>query len=79
MEESGFLVPPIQNWLAILAPANTPRDVVNTLNQIIVKTLTAPDFKGNSLASTSEVSTTFINGEIRKFRSLAATHKITTE
>ena len=79
MEESGFLAPPIQNWLAILAPANTPRDVVNTLNQIIVKTLTAPDFKGNSLASTSEVSATFINGEIRKFRSLAATHKITTE
>ena len=76
LAENGFPTLPIQTWLAILAPADTPRDVVNKINQIIVRALSSPDFQGNVRAATPEVTANFIKGEIGKFRGLASTHSI---
>jgi tripartite-type tricarboxylate transporter receptor subunit TctC len=74
--ESGVTTPSMQSWLAILAPANTPKDVVNKINQIVVKTLSGADFQGSYLASTPDVSTRFISSEISKFQRLAKVHDI---
>ena len=76
LAESGFSALPIQSWQAILAPADTPVDVVNKLNQIIVRTLSSPDFQGNVRAATPEVTANFIKSETGKFRRLASTHNI---
>lgn len=74
--ESGISAAPIQSWLAIVAPPDTPLDVVNKLNQIVVRTLSSPDFKTNARAATPEVTTNFIKSETGKFRKLANTHGI---
>lgn len=76
LAESGFSMLPIQSWQAILAPADTPVDVVNKLNQIIFRTLSSPDFQGNVRPATPEVSANFIKSEAGKFRRLASTHNI---
>lgn len=76
LAESGFSTLPIQSWQAILAPADTPVDVVNKLNQIIVRTLSSSDFQGNGRPATPEVTANFIKGETGKFRRLASTHNI---
>ena len=76
LAESGFSAMPIQSWQAILAPADTPVDVVNKLNQIIVRTLSSPDFQGNVRSATPEVTANFIKSETGKFRRLASTHNI---
>jgi tripartite-type tricarboxylate transporter receptor subunit TctC len=79
LAESGFSSLPIQSWQAILVPANTPVDVVNKLNQIIVRTLSSPDFQGNVRPSTPEITANFIKGETGKFRRLASTHNIRSD
>lgn len=76
LAESGFSALPIQSWQAILTPADTPVDVVNKLNQIIVRTLSSPDFQGNVRSATPEVTANFIKSETGKFRKLASTHNI---
>jgi tripartite-type tricarboxylate transporter receptor subunit TctC/S1-C subfamily serine protease len=75
LAESGFPVIPIWAWLAILAPAETPLEVVNKLNQIIVKTQ-SPDLQVNARATTPTVAANFIKSEIGKFRRLASAHGI---
>ena len=32
-------------WFGVLAPAGTPRDIVNRLNAILVKALASPDMR----------------------------------
>ena len=76
LAEIGFSAPPIQSWLAVLAPADTPPDVINKLNQIIVKTLNSPDLQANARAATPDVTSNFIRGEVGKFRRLASVHSI---
>lgn len=75
LAESGFSTLPIQAWLAILVPADTPLDVVNKLNQIIVRSLSL-DLQVNARAATPEVTANFIKGEIGKFRRLASVYSI---
>ena len=75
LAESGFSTLPMQAWLAILVPADTPLDVVNKLNQIIVRSLSL-DLQVNARAATPEVTANFIKGEIGKFRRLASAHSI---
>jgi tripartite-type tricarboxylate transporter receptor subunit TctC len=76
LAESGFSTLPIHSWQAMLAPADTPVDVINKLNQIIVQTLSSPDFQGNARPATPEVTANFIKSETGKFRRLASTHNI---
>ncbi len=45
LDESGLKSFNLGTWFGILAPANTPRDVVVRLNAEIVKIVNAPDFK----------------------------------
>lgn len=45
LDESGLKGFNLGTWFGILAPANTPRDVVTRLNAEIVKIVNAPDFK----------------------------------
>jgi tripartite-type tricarboxylate transporter receptor subunit TctC len=43
--ESGLPGFEVSVWFAVLAPAGTPREVVNKLNAVLVKALQAPDVK----------------------------------
>ena len=43
--ESGLPGFEVINWLGVLAPAGTPRDIITKLNQEIVKGLQQPDTK----------------------------------
>jgi tripartite-type tricarboxylate transporter receptor subunit TctC len=45
LDESGLKGFNLGTWFGILAPANTPRDVVVRLNAEVVKIVNAPDFK----------------------------------
>lgn len=45
LDESGLKGFNLGTWFGVLAPANTPRDVVVRLNAEIVKIVNAPDFK----------------------------------
>lgn len=76
LAESGFSTLLFHSWLAILAPADMPVDVVNKLNQIIVRTLSSPDFRGNARSATPEVTANFIKSEVGKFRRLASVYRI---
>lgn len=74
MKESGvddFVVP---IWYGILAPAGTPREIVNRLNSEIHKALASPDMKerlANSgvdpLVSTPEHFASFIKSEMTRY------------
>jgi tripartite-type tricarboxylate transporter receptor subunit TctC len=76
LAESGFSALPIHAWLAVLAPAETPPDVINKLNQIIFRTLNSPELQVNARAATPEVTSNFIKAEVGKFRRLASVHSI---
>jgi tripartite-type tricarboxylate transporter receptor subunit TctC len=41
--ESGLPGFEVSVWFSVLAPANTPREIVQRLNQVLVKSLQAPD------------------------------------
>jgi tripartite-type tricarboxylate transporter receptor subunit TctC len=43
--EAGFPKAEFNFWVGVLAPAGTPRDVLNKLNAEIQKALAAPDMK----------------------------------
>jgi tripartite-type tricarboxylate transporter receptor subunit TctC len=61
-------------WLALLAPANTPPDIVNKLNQEIAKVLSSPDTKKvlfdagvEASYAPPEVMTPYIAGEYERW------------
>ncbi len=43
--EQGFPNFDISVWYGMLAPAGTPRDIINRLNAELIKAVTAPDMK----------------------------------
>lgn len=43
--ESGYPGFEVNNWYGLLAPANTPREIVSRLNSSVVKVLALPDVK----------------------------------
>jgi tripartite-type tricarboxylate transporter receptor subunit TctC len=61
-------------WLALLAPANTPSDIVNKLNKEIIKILASPDTKKalfdagvESAYATPEAMTTYMGKEYERW------------
>ncbi len=52
--ESGLPGYEATAWFGVLAPAGTPRDIIDRLNAIIVKSLRAPDMRERLLADGAE-------------------------
>jgi len=55
MAEAGFPAASYESWVGVLAPKNTPRDVVNRLSQEIVKALQTPELRAQVAAASSDV------------------------
>lgn len=74
MAESGLPGFEVTAWGGILAPARTPREIINALNIEIVKILRVPDVKerlsglgAEPVGDTPEQFVAFINAEIAKW------------
>ncbi len=72
--EQGFPNFDISVWYGMLAPAGTPREIINRLNAELVKAVTAPDMKPKlaqagvePLTSTPEEFGAFIRSEAARF------------
>ena len=72
--EQGFPNFDISVWYGMLAPAGTPREIVNRLNAELIKAVTAPDMKPKlaqagvePLTSTPEEFGSFIKTEAARF------------
>ena len=81
--EQGFEGFDISQWYGVLAPAKTPPEIVNRLQQEIARILKDPevqkqiaDLGADPVGSTSAEFATFINSEIEKYRALAIKAKI---
>jgi tripartite-type tricarboxylate transporter receptor subunit TctC len=73
-------------WLALLAPANTPSDIVNKLNREIVKILASPDTKKalfdagvESAYATPEAMTTYMGKEYERWGKVIKDANITLQ
>ena len=74
MDESGYKNMEFAQWFAIVAPAATPKPVVDTLNQAIKKVLDSPQAKtsfdtqgAEPVYTTPEQTQAFIKSEIQRF------------
>ena len=74
LNESGLPGLIASTWVAMMAPAATPREIVARLNTEVVRIMKSPDMKlylvsqgANPLWSTSEEARTFIRDEIDKW------------
>jgi tripartite-type tricarboxylate transporter receptor subunit TctC len=86
LQEAGVKDFQFTQWLALLAPANTPRDVVARLNSALRNTLNSREMvvkfaqQGfDAFVSTPEEAGTFIASEVQRFGKLIKTRKITAE
>jgi tripartite-type tricarboxylate transporter receptor subunit TctC len=73
-KESGFENFEMSSWYGMLAPAATPREIINKLNVELTKAVTAPDMKlrlaaagVEPLTSTPEEFANFIRSEAARF------------
>lgn len=73
-------------WLALLAPANTPADIVNKLNKEIVKVLASPDTKKalydagvESAYATPEAMTAYMGKEYERWGKVIKDANITMQ
>lgn len=74
LAESGLAGYDVSNWLAVFAPANTPADVVKTLNTAIGKAMATPELRQQLVSlgidptfSTPEALGTLVRSEIPKW------------
>jgi len=86
LEEAGLKGFNLGTWFGVLAPAATPKDVVNRLNTEVVKIIQSPEFRarmadigaepvGNSSAQMAEQIAT----ETAKFANLVKAAKVVIE
>ena len=78
LSESGFPNMEALQWVGMLAPAGTPKDVILQINSALKKTLSKPDVvtklatQGvSAMASSPEEFQTLISTEIREWREVA--------
>ena len=57
MEEAGLPGYEVVSWYGLIAPAGTPRDIVNRLNAAVVKTVATPAVREKIIASGSDPAT----------------------
>ena len=86
LQEAGVKDFQFTQWLALLAPANTPRDVVTRLNEGLRKTLTSKEVRDkfsqqgfDAFITTPDEAGKFIASEVQRFGKLIKTRKITAE
>jgi tripartite-type tricarboxylate transporter receptor subunit TctC len=86
LQEAGVKDFQFTQWLALLAPANTPRDVVTRLNEGLRKTLTSKEVRDkfsqqgfDAFITSPEEAGRFIASEVQRFGKLIKTRKITAE
>lgn len=86
MEEAGLKGFDIGTWFGVLAPAATPRPVVDRLNAEIVKIVGSPDFQQRMIAagaepmsSTPEAFARRISDETARFATLVKDGKVMIE
>ena len=75
LQESGFDVEAIYNWIGVFAPAGTPRDIINRLNAELVDALREPatakwlaDTGFQSVGSTPAELDRFVVAEIDRWQ-----------
>jgi tripartite-type tricarboxylate transporter receptor subunit TctC len=86
MAEAGLEGFDITSWYAVMAPAGTPRPIVEHLNASIVKAMALPDTKeklnamnSDPVSSTPEAAQDFISGELRNWQTIIARAGIKAE
>jgi tripartite-type tricarboxylate transporter receptor subunit TctC len=86
LQEAGVKDFQFTQWLALLAPAGTPRDVVTRLNGALKDTLTSKEVRDKFAAqgfdafiTTPDEAGKFIAAEVQRFGKLIKTRKITAE
>jgi tripartite-type tricarboxylate transporter receptor subunit TctC len=86
MQEAGVKDFQFTQWLALLAPANTPREVVGRLNEALRNALNSRDLvvkfaqQGfDAYVTTPDEAGKFIASEVKRFGTLIKTRKITAE
>jgi tripartite-type tricarboxylate transporter receptor subunit TctC len=70
-------------WFGVVAPAATPRDIVERLNRVVVDALGVPEFRSRALAagaepkgSTPQEFAAFIHAEIGKWAEVIKSAKV---
>ena len=84
MQEAGIRDFDISQWQGVLAPAGTPREMVNRLNAEILKALNAPEVQerlvtqgGNEVVvGTPEDLASLIKSDLQKYAKLVGDAKI---
>jgi tripartite-type tricarboxylate transporter receptor subunit TctC len=86
LQEAGVKDFQFTQWLALLAPAATPRDVVMRLNAALKDALNSKELRDKFAAqgfdafiTTPEEAAKFIAAEVQRFSKLIKTRKITAE
>ena len=86
MREAGVKDFQFTQWLALLAPAGTPKDTVGRLNAALKDTLNSKDVRDKfaqqgfgAFITTPEEAGKFIAAEVQRFGKLIKTRKITAE
>jgi tripartite-type tricarboxylate transporter receptor subunit TctC len=86
LREAGVKDFQFTQWLALLAPANTPREVVTRLNEALRATLNSKEVRDkftqqgfDPFVTSPEEAGKFIASEVQRFGTLIKTRKITAE
>jgi tripartite-type tricarboxylate transporter receptor subunit TctC len=86
MKELGYAQVNARNWYAVFAPAGTPAEVVNRLNQAIRQAVAAPDVRNplvdlgaDIFTQTPEEFGRFVKSEIERWREVVARYRISLE
>jgi tripartite-type tricarboxylate transporter receptor subunit TctC len=86
LREAGVKDFQFTQWLALLAPANTPREVVTRLNDALRATLNSREVRDkfaqqgfDPFVTSPEEAGKFIGSEVQRFGALIKTRKITAE
>jgi tripartite-type tricarboxylate transporter receptor subunit TctC len=86
ISEAGVAGFEVGSWYALLAPANTPRDIVTRLNAEVVKALAIPEINAHirsvgtePVGNTPEEFAAQIRSDLAKWTKVAQTAKIRAE
>jgi len=86
LQEAGVKDFQFTQWLVLLAPANTPKEVVAHLNEGLRKTLTSKDVRDkfsqqgfDAFITTPDEAAKFIASEVKRFGTLIKNRKSTAE
>ena len=86
MAEAGGPALEASTWVLFLAPAGTPREIVNRMSAEVAKAVAAPDIRSRfevlgiePVGNTSEQAGQFLADEIRKWSKVIEAAGVTAE